>query len=150
MADDTDFVELYHELGIDADCSVTDFKNAFRRRLRDLHPDRAPNAHPDDVEELQRLNRLYHSAMSFRRRHGRMPGAPIAKATRSASRQVGRVPHLHAAGTGSAGWWVFLLLLLIAITWYAASRDPGDRHRPENPDTIGSLEAGHATGRLAT
>ncbi len=73
MASDTDFVALYDELGLDPDCTLAQFKQAYRRRVGQLHPDVAGG--PGDVARLQRLNRLYQAANAFHRRHGRLPGA---------------------------------------------------------------------------
>ena len=69
MADDTDFVALYDELGLGAECSMADFKQAYRRRVGKLHPDLTGN--PSDVSRLQRLNRLYAAALDFEHAHGR-------------------------------------------------------------------------------
>ena len=73
MSDDTDFVALYNELGLDAECSMQLFKHAYRRRVMQLHPDH--QRHPADVARLQRLNRMYAAALEFHRAHGRLPGA---------------------------------------------------------------------------
>ena len=73
MSDDTDFVALYNELGLDAECGMLHFKHAYRRRVMQLHPDH--QRHPADVARLQRLNRMYAAALEFHRLHGRLPGA---------------------------------------------------------------------------
>lgn len=73
MSDDTDFVALYNELGLDAECSMLHFKHAYRRRVMQLHPDH--QRHPADISRLQRLNRMYAAALEFHRAHGRLPGA---------------------------------------------------------------------------
>jgi hypothetical protein len=73
MSDDTDFVALYNELGLDAECSMLHFKHAYRRRVMQLHPDH--QRQPADVARLQRLNRMYAAALDFHRTHGRLPGA---------------------------------------------------------------------------
>jgi len=73
MSDDTDFVALYDELGLDAECSMASFKHAYRRRIAKLHPDHF--GAPSDISRLQRLNRLYSAALEFHRLHGRLPGA---------------------------------------------------------------------------
>src|SRR5688500_929737 len=73
MSDDTDFVALYDELGLDAECSMASFKHAYRRRIAKLHPDHF--GAPPDISRLQRLNRLYSAALEFHRIHGRLPGA---------------------------------------------------------------------------
>lgn len=73
MSDDTDFVALYDELGLDAECGLANFKSAYRRRVAKLHPDHF--GAPSDISRLQRLNRLYSAALEFYRLHGRLPGA---------------------------------------------------------------------------
>lgn len=73
MSDDTDFVALYNELGLDAECSMLNFKHAYRRRVTQLHPDH--QRQPVEIARLQRLNRMYAAALEFHRTHGRLPGA---------------------------------------------------------------------------
>lgn len=75
MARDTDFLELYEALGVAPDCSPEAFRQAYRRRVAELHPDRSDTG-ASDLERLQRLNAAYASALEFQRRHGRLPGAP--------------------------------------------------------------------------
>ena len=78
MSDDTDFVSMYEELGLDAECGMHAFKQAYRRRVAALHPDIQGTA--SDLPRLQRLNRLYEATLDFHRLHGRLPGAsaPLA------------------------------------------------------------------------
>lgn len=76
MSGDFDFIALYRELGVDADCSLEEFRRAYRRRVGELHPDRGGGAR--DVPRLQRLNSLYEAALGFQREHGRLPGAGAA------------------------------------------------------------------------
>lgn len=73
MTDDTDFGVLYAELRLDSDCTSEQLKQAYRRRVGALHPDRT--GHPEDIAQLQHLNRLYAAALDFQRAHGRLPGA---------------------------------------------------------------------------
>ncbi|HUD42417.1 MAG TPA: DnaJ domain-containing protein [Dokdonella sp.] len=83
MARDTDFLELYEALGLAPDCSPEAFRQAYRRRVAELHPDRG-DAGAADLERLQRLNATYASALDFQRRHGRLPGAPAPGFARTA------------------------------------------------------------------
>lgn len=77
-----DFARLYDQLGIHADCSLEEFKQACRRRIRAQHPDLArEDAAPDASQiPLVELLPLYVSALRFHRRHGRLPGAAPAPA----------------------------------------------------------------------
>ena len=79
MTDETDFLDLYRKLRIRPDCSLTEFKQAYRRRVSLLHPDHRSGGHFDAwaAERLQRLTSQYAMAMEFQRRHGRLPGAPV-------------------------------------------------------------------------
>lgn len=79
MTDQTDFIVLYHELGIEPDCSMDGLRMAYRRRVADLHPDRGGAA---DEDELKSLNRRYAAALEFHRHYGRLPGAPPAPRVR--------------------------------------------------------------------
>ncbi|TYT23597.1 J domain-containing protein [Luteimonas viscosa] len=78
MSDQTDFIALYSELGIEPDCSLDGLRMAYRRRVADLHPDRAGDSGED---ELKALNLQYAAALEFHRHYGRLPGA-AAPATR--------------------------------------------------------------------
>lgn len=78
MAGDTDFIALYQALGLDPDCSPEAFRQAYRKRVGLLHPDR-PGESASSIGELQRLNALYTAAIEFQRRHGRLPGASQAQ-----------------------------------------------------------------------
>jgi len=76
-----DFAQLYSQLGIRTDCSLEEFKQACRRRIREQHPDRAGMhaASTADVATripLAELLPLYAKALRFHRKHGRLPGAP--------------------------------------------------------------------------
>lgn len=79
MSYQTDFIVLYRELGIEPDCTVDEFRLAYRRRVADLHPDRA-GASGEDA--LKALNLRYAAALEFHRHHRRLPGAPPAPAPR--------------------------------------------------------------------
>ena len=52
MSEDTDFVSMYEELGLDAECGMDAFKQAYRRRVAALHPDMQ-----GDDSDLPRLQR---------------------------------------------------------------------------------------------
>ena len=69
----TDFLMLFQELGLPANCTLDELKLAFRRRVSQLHPDRASLV-VDAESRLQRLTAMYNAALDFHRRYGRMPG----------------------------------------------------------------------------
>lgn len=128
MAEDTDFVALYDELSLDAECSMADFKQAYRRRVAQLHPDHPDNS--SDISRLQRLNRLYAAAIEFQRTHGRLPGAirnvpidvPIdmpGDALFTAHDAPAQDPD---AMSGSASPWRYVLLVaLLGLVLYGLS-----------------------------
>ena len=81
MALPTDFLRLYEELGLPSDASLDALKQAYRRRVSELHPDRLHENDPvsarRSAERLQRLTAMYAAATTFHRRHGRLPGASV-------------------------------------------------------------------------
>jgi hypothetical protein len=77
---ETDFLDLYRRLGLNPGCGLDELKQAYRRHVAALHPDRQ-QGRPVDARiaaRLQRLNAQYGAAMDFHRRYGRLPGAPQA------------------------------------------------------------------------
>ena len=81
--DPPDFTSLYREIGVGPNCSVDEFRLAYRRRVAGLHPDRAGASGEDD---LKTLNLHYAAALDFHRHYGRLPGAaPAAVAPRRPS-----------------------------------------------------------------
>ncbi|WP_039732362.1 J domain-containing protein [Dyella japonica] len=92
MTHETDFLDLYRRLGLDPGCQLDELKQAYRRKMAVLHPDRQLGK-PVDVHAAARLQRItaqYSAAMDFHRRHGRLPGAPLS--TASAAVPGHRVP----------------------------------------------------------
>jgi hypothetical protein len=81
VADETDFLDLYGKLRLQPDCSLADFKQAYRRHVSQWHPDRRSRGEYADAVAARRLQRLmaqYAAAMDFHKRHGRLPGARVA------------------------------------------------------------------------
>lgn len=87
VADETDFLDLYGKLRLQPDCSLADFKQAYRRHVSQWHPDRRSRGEHADAVAARRLQRLmaqYAAAMEFHKRHGRLPGARVAPAPAAA------------------------------------------------------------------
>ncbi|MEX1827193.1 J domain-containing protein [Luteibacter sp. CQ10] len=82
MTDETDFLELYGKLRLRPDCSLDEFRLAYRRYVGQWHPDRrrGPRAQKLAASRLQRIIAQYDAAMAFHRRHGRLPGAGFGAA----------------------------------------------------------------------
>lgn len=124
MADDTDFAALYRELGIAPDCTLDQFRRAYRRRVARLHPDQ--RGQERDVARLQQLNRLYDIAIDFHKTHGRLPGtawpaarhgpvAFVAPSDQSTS-GTGHEPQAVEGASGSQRYSrYFIVVALIAI-----------------------------------
>ena len=49
MSEDTDFVSMYEELGLDAECGMDAFKQAYRRLMSQHHPDKLGDV-PDELK----------------------------------------------------------------------------------------------------
>ncbi|HUA80347.1 MAG TPA: J domain-containing protein [Dyella sp.] len=80
MGNEVDFLDLYRQLRVGPDCDLKEFKQAYRRCVSRLHPDRKPPGFkgytsPHAAQRLQQLNVQYEAAMAFQRLHGRLPGA---------------------------------------------------------------------------
>src|SRR5690606_24278724 len=102
MAGNNDFLALYQELGLRADCTLEEFRHAYRKRVGALHPDRAGGAE-DALQGLPRLNALYTRAMEFHRRHGRLPGAAQPVATAAGGPRVPPRPAAPSAPSPPSG-----------------------------------------------
>ena len=100
----TDFAQLYSQLGIRTDCSLEEFKQACRRRIREQHPDvSGPDVASVATQiPLAELLPLYAKALRFHRKHGRLPGAAPAQAPPLA-RTMPLRERSFAAGASSTG-----------------------------------------------
>lgn len=145
MQDDIDFAALYGELGLSADCPMDSLKQAYRRRVRELHPD-LPGA-SGSVEQLQRLNRLYNAALDFQRRYGRLPGArPRAAASApsvpaAAFEDIARPQAPQSDVSAPRPWLRYLLLSGLAgaiLLWLA----PPHQAEPEMQTAASAHPAG--------
>jgi hypothetical protein len=97
----TDFLTLFQELGLPANCTLDELKLAFRRRVSQLHPDRARGHVADAESRLQRLTAMYNAALDFHRRYGRMPGVTAHGTRRPAGSALG--PHVPNAARTPSG-----------------------------------------------
>lgn len=116
LANETDFLDLYRRLKLSPGCELLEFKQAYRRHVALLHPDRRGGT-PLDVraaELLQRLTAQYGAAMEFQRRHGRLPGAVAAP--RFAASDITRpIPRSSLAPSGEDRRSHVKMLVLLAI-----------------------------------
>lgn len=126
MSEDTDFVSMYEELGLDAECDMDAFKQAYRRRVAALHPDMQGDA--SDLPRLQRLNRMYEATLDFHRLHGRLPGASApprpAHATAPPHRSDAWMPDSEAPAPprGRRRYLLAGALLAALLYWLGAHR----------------------------
>lgn len=145
MAGDTDFIALYQALGLDPDCSPEAFRQAYRKRVGLLHPDR-PGESARSTRELQRLNALYTAAIEFQRRHGRLPGASQAPAVPPSS---GPSPSSRPSAAVEVeprpkrGLPIALLGLILAGLWLFATFAPGEPAAP-SPMVAAEPSAAHS------
>ena len=129
---------MYSELDLPRDCTLEEFKCAYRRRIAELHPDRKgeqPES-PEAQAALLALISTYVAVNRFHRRHGRMPGAsPRASA---ASRTAGAggdsrtpqmtsrttlpvpVPSNDATDRSTRPTWKFVILFLALLVLLAS------------------------------
>jgi hypothetical protein len=78
MAAPTDFLRLYQELGLTPGATIEEIRHAYRRRVSELHPDRAGMLAvriEEATARLQHITQLYNAALQFHRQHGRTPGS---------------------------------------------------------------------------
>lgn len=139
-----DFARLYAELGVVPDCGLAAFKQAYRRRVASLHPDRPPSM-GRDPDALAALNLGYAAALDFHRDHGRLPGAAAVqgkaapRATGAGPGTTAPVPAARTAGATAVAPPVrglraltlpVLLLVVAAWLWLPASPPPDTRDAP--------------------
>jgi hypothetical protein len=153
MADDTDFVALYDELGLDAECGMADFKGAYRRRVAKLHPDHLGD--PSTISRLQRLNRLYAAALEFQRIHGRLPGAAHrattpasrAKATEQAPAQAPTSFLTPPVAGNPINRRYILLLVLLAVVAFWLDKHPALKSAQDAQVPVRTLQVATAPPR---
>jgi hypothetical protein len=131
MANEIDFLDLYRQLRVSPDCSLDEFKRAYRRCVSTLHPDRKPPGQEGyrnsrSAQRLQQLNVQYEAAMDFQRLHGRLPGAsplPAVAPQRAAAppRPSPRPTPLRAPRREHVKWLIPIALVAIGVLFWGAS-----------------------------
>lgn len=116
MALETDFLDLYNELGLHPGCQLAEFKQAYRRRLAALHPDRQLEPMQDEgaSARLQRIISLHNAAIVFERQHGRLPGATRARPLQAT---VSRPVHVESERARRPSRRMLALLGIVVVAW---------------------------------
>jgi hypothetical protein len=149
LANETDFLDLYRTLGLSPGCGLPEFKQAYRRHVALLHPDRLVGDHrrPPDTEPLRQLIAQYGAAMEFQRRHGRLPGA-AAPARAAMSEVTARIPCPSPALAGDSRHSHSRLLVLLAtlavgvLLWDTIPPAPTPEAAPASTATTGDDAGG--------
>jgi hypothetical protein len=116
-----DYNHLYFELGLEPGCGIDELRQAYRRHVAGLHPDRGDPGRQhggDGSLPLSDLNALYGEAIRFQQRYGRLPGAPQpihARASTSAPPASGDVDAGQGDALSDPGRRLWLGLLLVAV-----------------------------------
>ena len=121
-----DFLRLYEELDLPPDTNIDGLKQAYRRRVSQLHPDRPLRADASRArqrtDELQRLTALYGAAIQFHRRHGRLPGAAAPSRASSARAHLREPAALN--GPRRSPRTLLWMIALVAFGSWLMLRDP--------------------------
>jgi len=116
MAVGTDFLLLYKELRIKPGCGLGEFRQAYRRRVGELHPDRVQHhLYEDAAARLSNLNAMYASAMEFHKQHGRLPGEASVYRPDPTPRPQTPQSAPATAPPKRASWFLTVLLVLAAL-----------------------------------
>ena len=135
-----DFPKLYSQLGLTPDCSLDEFKHAYRRRVSELHPDRhhadtMGDTHP---QQLMELISLYKQALRFQELHGRLPGSqadPAPPAPRPSSRAETPLQPEETEGKTSPPRRLWLVLALVAFAGWFVSNASNDNQPPSSSNS---------------
>jgi hypothetical protein len=139
MAAGTDFLLLYKELRLRPGCGLDELRQAYRRRVAELHPDRVQHhLYEDAAARLSTLNAMYTSAMEFHKQHGRLPGEASVYRPDPAPRPQTPPPPAQSAEQPKRSSWILTLLLVLAalvIGWIlgAVERDSGEDQSSAKP-----------------
>jgi hypothetical protein len=137
MAAGTDFLLLYKELRLRPGCGLGEFRQAYRRRVAELHPDRLQHQlYEDAAARLSSLNAMYASAMEFHKLHGRLPGE--ASVYRPEPTPRPQTPPAPAAAPAKRSSWLLTVLLVLAalvVGWIlgAVEGEGGDDQSSASP-----------------
>lgn len=116
MAAGTDFLLLYKELRLKPGCGLGEFRQAYRRRVAELHPDRVQHhLYEDAAARLSTLNAMYASAMEFHKQHGRLPGEASVYRADPTPRPHAPPPAPPSAPAKRSSWVLTVLLVLAAL-----------------------------------
>ncbi len=151
VARETDFLDLYRSLGLKPGCGLSEFKQAYRRRVSVLHPDRRAAGPHEAIaaERLQRLTALYGEAMEFQRQHGRLPGAaapargPVNPAA-TGSPDPAATSNARQPSPRSRSLVLMAVLVVAALFWFGlpSSQQPAaNMPPPSNPQRAASAPA---------
>lgn len=118
-----DYLADFATIGAKPGCSPAELEAAWRRRVSDLHPDRArPGAPAGDDERrevLSEINGAYRRLRHFQRRHGRMPGSAPASGVAGGTDRERDPEHEAWRRPTSRAWLIALfnaaLLGLVAV-----------------------------------
>lgn len=134
MASEIDFLDMYRTLGLRPGCALPVFKQAYRRQVARLHPDRGGDGavDPAAAERLRRLIAQYDAAMAFQREHGRLPGAMPQVRFSVPEARVQVVPAAPARHRGRlrAGWMLLCLVVAGALAWLFLGQSPARVEEP--------------------
>lgn len=127
MVNEIDFLDLYRQLRVSPDCGLQEFKQAYRRQVSILHPDRKPQGYVRTrMQRLQQLNAQYEAAMEFQRLHGRLPGAsPPARTVMphgdNPSPRPSPAPPSNARPRPNMKWLIPIALVATGILFWGVS-----------------------------
>jgi len=134
-----DYNRLYLELGLQPNCSVDELRQAYRRHVAGLHPDRGDHdPQRDGSLPLSDLNALYDEVVRFHQRYGRLPGAtlparvrtPVPVSAVSATADATTAPDRAPGNSGRRLWLALLLIATVVAALVLGSPGPGEPARP--------------------
>lgn len=126
-----DYSHLYLELDLQPSCGIDELRQAYRRHVANRHPDRSDAGAQDSGRlPLPVINALYHEALRFHLRYGRLPGASQPRAPAAAgpaSPDAPGVPggegDVDTAAASRLWWWLLLVAAIVAGSMLFGSRD---------------------------